>query len=94
MGEELIYALGLDPKWVIVGIGIAMGLPNALKKFGKLKGYANLLPVGGCALGFGFLFGMPDPMSVLAYIVVIFIGAIMGWETFKKVAHKMAEPEK
>ena len=93
MGEELINVLGLDPVLVALGIGIAMGLPNVLKKYGKLKGYANLLPVGACALIFGFLFGMPDSMSVLAYIFVIFIGAIMAWETWKLQSHKKAEPK-
>lgn len=94
MGEELIYELGLNPKLVVLGIGIAMGLPNILKKYGKLKGYANLLPVGACALILGFLFGMPDGMSVLSYFFTISIGAIAAWETWKIQSHKKAESKK
>ena len=91
MFEELAIALNLDLVLVAIGIATTVGLTNALKKFGKLKGYANLLPVGGCALGLGSLFGIPDPVSMVAYVLIIGIGAVIGWETVKASMHKMGK---
>lgn len=89
MIEGFVDYLSLDLKLVTMGIAIAIGATQALKKFGKIQGWANLIPVGGCSIAQGFLFGTPDPMSVLAYMFSIFGGAVMGWEVVKGVAHKV-----
>lgn len=92
MIEEFANYVNIDLKILMFAIALTIGATNALKKFGKLEGFVNLIPVGICAIIMGFVFGLPDGVEIMAYMLGIGIGSILSWETVKCIAHKMAEP--